>query len=435
MNLKTHLLFFSIGIFLSISSYTHAQNTDFEALSRWAVKRYTALEIVPLSLSYKQNIGNIQPKKTLIQQASFFKQLDERLASINKRKLNAQERLDYDLLAYESQLNLERIALERQWDSKYDLSSSNSLYELPNGKDWYAYFLKKWVDINAEPDAIFELGIEEIQFVKTNMERLQQVSGLNPQAFEQELNKDRFLIHDAEQVQALFEQTKEIVAQRAHAYFPLIGSIPDIRIQRGTDSTLAQVPAFYRDGVFYYNLFDRPFNTRQVGWIYLHEAIPGHHYQNELYDQIARSEVQELFRYMGYIEGWGAYVEYLGGELGAYPDIYQTYGKWEWDMIRSVRLCLDVGLNYYGWTDEKALSFWQEHISDLDHIATREIARMKRWPAQVVTYKYGAKKMLELKEEASKKKKFNIKNFHRYLLQHGDIPISLLEEYVKSVKV
>ena len=186
------------------------------------------------------------------------------------------------------------------------------------------------------------------------------------------------------------------------------------------------------NGTFYFNYFNEPFNKRQLDWIFIHEGIPGHHYQIMVNDIIERTDIQQLFWYSGFVEGWGAYVEYLGKELGVYKTLYDEYGKWEWDLIRSVRVALDVGINYYGWSDDKAISFWKAHISDQDDIGWREIARMKRWPAQVITYKYGSDMFLKLLNEAKDKERFDYQKFHKELLMYGDIPMSLLEFNLKN---
>ena len=215
-----------------------------------------------------------------------------------------------------------------------------------------------------------------------------------------------------------------------NTYFPFADLIPEVKIDRGTNKVLANVPAFYieSEGTFYYNYFGIPFNKRQIKWIYLHEAIPGHHYQMTLDKVLPRSSIQKLFVYGGYIEGYAAYVEEIGYEINAYENIYDELGKWEWDIIRSVRVCLDVGLNYYDWSDEKAIRFWRRHIKNKDYIAKREIARMKRWPAQVITYKYGANRILEWRLRSKVKTPENIKEFHRKILKNGSIPFSVLNK-------
>jgi uncharacterized protein (DUF885 family) len=93
-----------------------------------------------------------------------------------------------------------------------------------------------------------------------------------------------------------------------------------------------------------------------------------------------------------------------------------------------VRVALDVGLNYYDWSDEKAITFWQQYIQGKDDIAKREIARMKRWPCQVITYKYGANKLLNWKARLEKVEGFTLKNFHEKVLQFGPLPYSILEK-------
>jgi uncharacterized protein (DUF885 family) len=179
-------------------------------------------------------------------------------------------------------------------------------------------------------------------------------------------------------------------------------------------------------------LFDKPYNRRQVDWLFIHEAVPGHHYQSSIAAATKLSPVQELFFYYGFVEGWGAYAEYLGKELGAYQTPYDELGKWEWDLVRSVRVPLDVGLNYYGLTDEQALDFWKKNIRGQDDIAMREIARMRRWPAQVVTYKYGAAQIMNWKAGLQKKEgsHFDIKAFHDRVLNHGSLPLFMAKENV-----
>jgi uncharacterized protein (DUF885 family) len=199
-----------------------------------------------------------------------------------------------------------------------------------------------------------------------------------------------------------------------------------------TITALAQTPGYYSDNTFYYNFFDKPYNTRQVAWLYIHEAVPGHHYQENIAEQIPQSQVQQLFHYTGFAEGWAAYTETLGNELGAYETDYDELGHLEWDLVRSVRVIIDIGLNYYGWSDEKALAKWKEYIPNQDDIAMREINRMKRWPAQVISYKYGSELILHWKKELQQKQgaAFDIKDFHDRILNHGSLPFFIVRKNV-----
>ena len=137
-----------------------------------------------------------------------------------------------------------------------------------------------------------------------------------------------------------------------------------------------------------------------------------------------------LFYHPGYSEGWAAYIKDLALETELYRNVYDEYGKWEWDLIRSVRVALDVALNYYGWTDEQALTLWRKYLPGQDDIARREIARMKRWPAQVISYKYGSQKILEWKERWVNEERGDLLAFHEAVLQHGQVPFSVLESSI-----
>ncbi len=422
----------SVVILLLVSQLLCSQNKSFEAVRKDFIKNYIALQIPYHQANYVQNLKSIKPIENIIQQEVFFKTVAKQLTNVDVKNLNEYQQLDYHIMNYEVALNLERISLEKQWDDTTELDDKKSIYTIENGKNWYAYLLKKWVDVTVTPDAMFQFGLGEIEKVKSNMKDLQVRSGFSEQAFQEYLNHASFFLHNVEDIQQAFENTKREVAKNATNFFPYIDSIPDVNIAQGTNESLSQVPAYYNNSTFYFNYLDKPFNKRQLDWIYIHEGIPGHHYQIMVNAIIKRTDIQQLFWYSGFVEGWGAYVEHFGKELGVYKTIYDEYGKWEWDLIRSVRVILDVGINYYGWSDEKAISFWKAHIVDQDAIGWREINRMKRWPAQVITYKYGSDVFLKFLDEAKKKEDFEYIKFHNELLKYGDIPISLLEFNLKS---
>ena len=403
-----------------------SQSDDFSDLSAYFLETYSSLEIPNLQVNYVQNLKAIKSTESIKSQEAFFKNVRGELSRINKNDLNEYQRLDYDIMVYEVGLNLERLSLEKEWDYTTVLNDSLSIYSIDNGKNWYAYLLKRWVDAEVNPDAMFQFGLNEIEAVKTQMEKLQQQSKLPKETFNLHLLDSSFYYYNPKAIKTAFNDIKLEVAKSSSYIFPYIKDIPDLEIAKGSNALLAQVPAYYNNSTFYFNYFEKPFNKRQIDWIYIHEGIPGHHYQIMVNNIVKRTEIQQLFWYPGFVEGWGAYVEYLGKDLGVYKTIYDEYGKWEWDLIRSVRVALDVGLNFYGWSDDKALLFWKKHISNQDDVARREIARMKRWPAQVITYKYGANKFTTLLRQAKQNDNFNYKKFHLELLSHGDIPLSFV---------
>jgi uncharacterized protein (DUF885 family) len=326
-------------------------------------------------------------------------------------------------------LNLEKLSLEKRWISKkISVIPTNNFHDIPDDSAWYVYFLKKWIGADVNPDELYLNGLEEIERVKQNIENIRLQTGMDSIQFYSHLNDSSFFITNELQVQQAFENTKNIILGNLNNLF-FAHSVPDVNIQKGTNKELAQTPGYYSDNTFYFNYFNKPYNKRQISWLFIHEAVPGHHYESSVSARVNRSAVQQLFNYPGFSEGWASYTEELGKDLGVYQTVYDELGKWEWDLVRSVRVPLDIGINYYGWTGEKALAFWKRYIAGQDDIAMREISRMRRWPAQVITYKYGAAQIVKWRKlmEAKQGDKFDIKEFHKKVLEHGPLPFFLVE--------
>jgi uncharacterized protein (DUF885 family) len=425
------VFFIAIGSLILSFSAANAQQ-KFDEFAKNFVSGYQSLHIPDLELSYVSGLQHIGSNESIQKQLDFFQVIKSQLPSHKAGDLNPSQKLDYDLIAYETDLNLQRLALERQWLKNPPAKiSTDGIITVPNGKAWYAYLLKRWVNDEVTPDQIYQFGLEEVERVKGHIEAIRKQTGLSEDNFYEHLNDPSFFIADSDEVQRSFERCKAVVYNNLPKLFR-VTKIADLKIKKGESRQLAQTPGYYDNNTFYYNLFDKPYNKRQVDWLFLHEAVPGHHYQSSIISQTKVSDVQSLFFYMGFAEGWGAYVEELGKDLGVYKTPYDELGKWEWDVVRSVRVPLDVGLNYYGWTDQQALDFWKKNIRGQDDIAMREIARIRRWPGQVVTYKYGALQILHWKEALQKKqgKDFNIKDFHGRVLNHGSLPLFMVKENV-----
>jgi uncharacterized protein (DUF885 family) len=424
-------VFFTLVVFIAALSAS-AQTHNFDDFSKKFVSGYQALHIPDLDLSYVSGLEHIGSAESIQKQLDFFMAIKAELPLYKAAKLTPSQKLDHDLIQYETDINLQRLALEQEWVKNPPAKiSTGGIITVPNGKNWYAYLLKRWVSDDVTPDQIYQFGLSEVERVKSHIETVRKETGLSEDAFYKHLNDSSFFIHDPKVVQASFEHAKDIIYSNLPKLFS-ITKIADLKIQKGESRQLAQTPGYYDNNTFYYNLFDKPYNKRQVDWLFIHEAVPGHHYQSSIVNDTKVSDVQQLFFYIGFAEGWGAYAEELGKELGVYKTPYDELGKWEWDIVRSVRVPLDVGLNYYGWTDQQALDFWKKNIRGQDDIAQREIARIRRWPAQVVTYKYGALQILHWKEALRKKqgKDFDIRNFHDRVLNHGSLPIFIVRENV-----
>jgi uncharacterized protein (DUF885 family) len=189
-----------------------------------------------------------------------------------------------------------------------------------------------------------------------------------------------------------------------------------------------------RPGVFYVPIPDvKSYNTLSDEDLFLHEAIPGHHYQISLQQE---NELLPSFRkslwYSAYGEGWALYTESLGSELGLYEDPYQYFGMLSAEMHRAIRLVVDAGMHTKGWTREQAIQYSLDHEAEPEASIIAEIERYMAIPGQALSYKIGQLKIRELRARAEEKlgNKFEIREFHNIVLETGCIPLVLLEAQV-----
>lgn len=422
-------------LLLFLAVFTLALNScsaqGWEKLVSDFVREYERLDISPLRIAYLDNLRAIKGESSREAQTDLFVRLRDQFAVYDRNLITPDQQIEYDLLEYYLEINELRLEIEDAWWSERPKPlPETGLARVTGGKEWYAFYLKRWLDISVDPDSLFAFGLSESERVASAMAGIRKQSGMDSLSFQAHLKSSHFLVATAEEVEAAIAEYADFVQPQLAAYFPQFEEIPPVYVQQGSDGRLAQTPAFYRNSTFFYNLFDDPFNLRQVAFLYLHEANPGHHYETFHRSLQGGTPLLRLFNNPGYGEGWAAYIEDFALEAGLYRDVYDEYGKWEWDMIRSVRVVLDVGLNYYGWTDERALAFWQQYLPGQDHIAAREIARMKRWPAQVISYKYGARLLDQWKNRWIEERRGSLLEFHRAVLAYGQVPFSILEPLV-----
>ena len=425
------LRIFIICLLLITMHPCFGQAEDWSTFKSKFVEQYNSLDIAPVRLAYQDNFHSIKSKEELSRQKEILERLEMEIGRIDLQTLEPKQLVELEYIRYILDLNRERLVLETRWDAnRPDSIPSAGIHLIEDNRDWYKYLLKRWLDSSVDVDSLYAFGKSEIQRAKLKIEEIRIQTGRDKQSFARYINSDAFFTTDADSVSKMFYAYHKWVVPKLIAFFPEITEIPELRITRGNNKRVAQVPGYYSGNTFYYNLFDKPFNTRQATFLYLHEALPGHHYEVSHRDLIDENELNALFNLPGYGEGWAAYVEEIAYELGLYQNIFDQLGRWEWDLIRSVRVVLDIGLNYHGWSDEKALEYWKKHIKEQDDIGRREIARMRRWPVQVITYKYGASKILEWKSILERKPDFDLFEFHKQVLRMGPLPYSVLEQYV-----
>jgi uncharacterized protein (DUF885 family) len=169
--------------------------------------------------------------------------------------------------------------------------------------------------------------------------------------------------------------------------------------------------------------------------LFLHEAIPGHHYQIAL--QAENEELPKFRRFLyygAYGEGWALYTESLGKELGLYTDPYQYFGNLGDEIHRAIRLVVDVGMHTKGWTREQAIKYMLDNEAISEQAAIAEIERYMAIPAQALSYKIGQLKILELrkKAEAALGDQFKLALFHDEVLKYGCLPLDTLESIIND---
>jgi len=186
-----------------------------------------------------------------------------------------------------------------------------------------------------------------------------------------------------------------------------------------------------RPGIFYVPIPEvKKYNTYSDESLFLHEAIPGHHFQISLTQENDNlPKFRKTLWYSAYGEGWALYTESLGKELGLYTDPYQYFGNLGAEMHRAVRLVVDTGLHSKGWSREKAIAYCLENEAESEAGITAEIERYMANPGQALSYKIGQLKIRELRGKAEELlgEKFDIREFHNQVLETGCVPLALLE--------
>jgi uncharacterized protein (DUF885 family) len=192
-----------------------------------------------------------------------------------------------------------------------------------------------------------------------------------------------------------------------------------------------------RPGYYFANTY--ALNTRpkwEMEALTLHEAVPGHHLQISLGQEI---EGLPDFRknswgYTGFVEGWGLYAESLGEEMGFYQDPYMKFGQLTYEMWRAIRLVVDTGMHAFGWSRQRAIEYFAANAGKTENDIVVEVDRYIVWPGQALAYKVGELKIKELRAFAAKElgAKFDVRGFHDEVLRHGSIPLALLESNIRA---
>lgn len=324
---------------------------------------------------------------------------------------------------------------------------TSGIQGIPNGDAFYAHQIKLYTTTNLTADEIHEIGLKEVARISAEMESVKKQVGFKGdlKAFFNEVRTKKELMPftDPQQVIDNFNDIHKKMMPKVNALFSKQPKTPfEVRRTeafRETSASAEYNPGSLdgtRPGIFYVPIPDvTSYNTYSDEDLFLHEAIPGHHFQISLtQENESLPQFRKTLWYSAYGEGWALYTESLGKELGLYTDPYQYFGMLGAEMHRAVRLVVDTGLHSKGWSREKAIQYSLDNEAESEVSITAEIERYMANPGQALSYKIGQLKILELraKAEANLGKDFDIKVFHEKVLEVGCVPLALLEEKIMN---
>lgn len=313
---------------------------------------------------------------------------------------------------------------------------------LPGGPQRYAFLVRETTTTDLTPEEIHAIGLAEVSRIHEEMQGVMnqvEFDG-NLQAFFTFLNTDpQFYFTERQDLLDGYNALRNVIEPNAPRLFKTIPKAGyEIRLVepfREKSASAGQYrgasPDGSRPGVFFANAYDLSARPRwAMDSLFLHEAVPGHHFQGALtleLDELPR--FRQFGGYTAYGEGWGLYAESLGRDLGAYTDPYQYFGKLNAELWRAIRLVVDTGLHYYGWTREEVLEYMYANSAVAEARAVSETERFMAIPSQALAYKIGELKIQELRtrSEAALGDGFDIREFHAQLLDAGALPLGVLE--------
>ena len=323
--------------------------------------------------------------------------------------------------------------------------TTSGIDAIPNGEAYYNYLIKLYTTTELTAEDIHELGLSEVARLRSEMQGVMQQVGfegdLNAFFDEVRTRPELMPFDEPEEVIANFESMYERMRPQLEKLFNKVPKTP-FEVRRTEAFREASASAEYnpgsqdgtRPGIFYVPIPDvATYNTFSDEDLFLHEAIPGHHYQISLTQE---NEELPAFRrnlwYSAYGEGWALYSESLGEELGLYEDPYQYFGMLSAEMHRAIRLVVDTGIHSRGWSRERAIQYSLENEAESEASIVAEIERYMALPGQALSYKIGQLKIRELRARAEKELggDFDIRAFHDLVLEGGCLPLAVLETKV-----
>jgi len=330
-------------------------------------------------------------------------------------------------------------------------TTDDGAWKLPDGREFYDFMLRSFTTTNLKADEIHEIGLREVARIHAEMETIRQRVGFNGTLPE-------FFVHLRESAEFYYPNTDEgrqAYIDRATGFIEgmrarldeFFGVTPQAELvlrkvepfrEEGSPAAFYEQPApdGSRPGVYYVNTFDmRGLPIYEMESLAYHEAIPGHHMQIAIAQEL---EGLPRFRKFGgntaYVEGWALYTEYFPKEFGFFSDPYMDFGRLSSELLRAARLVVDTGIHAKKWTREQTMEWLRNNSPFPERDIFTETNRYIVWPGQACSYKIGMLKILELRELARRElgARFDLRTYHDLVLKDGALPLDLLEENVRA---
>ena len=323
---------------------------------------------------------------------------------------------------------------------------SIGISEIPNGRAYYQSRVDYYSTLKLSPEEIHQKGLDEVARIKAKMEEI--IQEVNFKGTLKEFimflrNDPQFYAKTPEELLKHARNIAKKLDEQLPRYFKTlprkpygVAPVPDAIAPKYTGGRyVGTSPESTDPGYYWVNTFNLPSRPLYViPSLTAHEAVPGHHLQGALNQELPKSipQFRRNLYLSAYGEGWGLYTEFLANEMGIYTTPYEHFGKLTYEMWRACRLVVDTGMHVFDWTRQRAVEFMTENTALSIHEVNTEIDRYISWPGQALSYKIGELKIRELRELAENElgSAFDIREFHEQILEKGTLTLPLLESRI-----
>ena len=323
---------------------------------------------------------------------------------------------------------------------------SIGISEIPNGRAYYQSRIDYYSTLKLSPEEIHQKGLDEVARIKAKMEEI--IQEVNFKGTFKEFivflrNDPQFYAKTPEELLKHARNIAKKLDEQLPRYFKTlprkpygVAPVPDAIAPKYTGGRyVGTSPESTDPGYYWVNTFNLPSRPLYViPSLTAHEAVPGHHLQGALNQELPKSipQFRRNLYLSAYGEGWGLYTEFLANEMGIYTTPYEHFGKLTYEMWRACRLVVDTGMHVFDWTRQRAVEFMTENTALSIHEVNTEIDRYISWPGQALSYKIGELKIRELRELAENElgSAFDIREFHEQILEKGTLTLPLLESRI-----